>query len=252
MAAVTAGLMCPPLMWPKHCTMVAMLRPKHSEMRTRSGGGAFSSPAFHLMVEPRLRRMKMRVARYSPDTALQKALVQMPLKATMMLWQLQQCRNLLARRGNNFPLRRNIKDPFRTSGCTMHSLQNRSKWSCFSAHLSGLVKISVTAQSKDLGCSVHAVTSVSGWNSPETRTRSSSLTPWRVWCVLTHEFRRVIQPAETALPAWQPKSWGGCVGYLRGRCGRRACTSGAEGRSVRGMPATHCGAGSRTAALLSH
>lgn len=85
MAAVTAGLMWPPLMWPKHCTMVAMLRPKHSEMSTRSAGGGFSCPAAQLMVEPRPRRTKMSVARYSPDTALQKLLVQIPLKAVIVL-----------------------------------------------------------------------------------------------------------------------------------------------------------------------
>lgn len=131
--------------------MVAMLRPKHREMRTRSAGGTFSSPAFQLMVEPRLRRTKMNVARYSPDTALQKSLVQMPLKATMMLWQLQQCRNLLARRDNQ------VHDPFRVSGCTKHSLQNRSKWASFRAHLSGLVKITVTAQLKGFECTVQCL-----------------------------------------------------------------------------------------------
>lgn len=99
-AAVTAGLTCPPLMWPKHCTMVAMLRPKHREMRTRSAGGGFSSssPALQVMVEPRLRRTKMKVARYSPDTALQNPLVQTPLKAAMMS---QRRRNALAEREHN-------------------------------------------------------------------------------------------------------------------------------------------------------
>lgn len=72
MATVTAGLMWPPLMWPKHCTIVAMLSPKQREIRTMSTGKGFSVPP-QLMVDPRLRRTKISIARNSAVTAFQKA-----------------------------------------------------------------------------------------------------------------------------------------------------------------------------------
>lgn len=97
MATVTAGLMWPPLMWPKHCTIVAMLSPKQSEMRTMSTGKGFSVPP-QLMVDPRLRRTKISMARNSAVTAFQKAWVQTPLKATMMLSLLHKGPHLLEKR----------------------------------------------------------------------------------------------------------------------------------------------------------
>lgn len=54
-------------------------------------------------------------------------------------------------------IRCNIYDPFRVSGCTKHSLQNKSKWASVRAHLSGLVKITVTAQLKGFECTVQCL-----------------------------------------------------------------------------------------------
>lgn len=86
--------MWPPLIWAKHCTMVAILNPKQSEMSTRSAGGGLSLSDAQLIVEPRLISTKISVAKNSPETARQNTFVQMPLKAAIMLSHLHSCRNL--------------------------------------------------------------------------------------------------------------------------------------------------------------
>lgn len=84
-------------MCPKHCTMVAMLSPKQREIRTMSTGRGFSAPP-QLIVEPRLRRTKMSMAKNSAETAFQKGWVQTPLNATMMLSHLHRRPHLLKRK----------------------------------------------------------------------------------------------------------------------------------------------------------
>ncbi|KAG7280759.1 hypothetical protein CRUP_037689 [Coryphaenoides rupestris] len=95
MAAVTAGFRWAPLTCPKHCTNVAMLRPKHSEMSTRLGAGGCSAPAAgQLMVEPRLSRTKISIAVNSAATERQNSCVHTPLKAVMSLLGEHQVANL--------------------------------------------------------------------------------------------------------------------------------------------------------------
>ncbi len=74
-----------PLMCPKHWTRVAMDKPKHREMRTRSAGGGFSFVDAQLMVDPKLSSTNIIMAKNSPETARQNSWVHTPLKAAIIL-----------------------------------------------------------------------------------------------------------------------------------------------------------------------
>ena len=74
-----------------------MLSPKQREMRTMSTGNGFSAPP-QLMVDPRLSRTKISMARNSAVTAFQKVCVQTPLKATMILSLVHKGPHLLKRK----------------------------------------------------------------------------------------------------------------------------------------------------------